>query len=295
MKNRDFRISEICREIMTYEKPMFETSERADRMYRQAQEVSVVYNNSHEHPITAGKIYTSAVLHMVYQAVISVFLRGSDSDPFSRISVLAEKNKDTADVLDFYDRSFPTRLSESSDLLHGVETARAFFVHQVLQANPALLAATGDMLDQKKLKFPQGTQALTAMMGSYLKGTGFSESTEDDLFSFLTLPARLYPDSLSKQIAYILEHWEALLPEEFATLLLKSRDYMQEEDRPHFQGGPGPMEIPDYSNLGDDDIESFTPDRNWMPNVIMMAKSTLVWLDQLSLITCETQVSPHFG
>ena len=34
MENRDFRISEICREIMTYEKPMFETSERADRMYR---------------------------------------------------------------------------------------------------------------------------------------------------------------------------------------------------------------------------------------------------------------------
>ena len=282
MENRDFRISEICREIMTYEKPMFETSERADRMYRQAQEVSVVYNNSHEHPITAGKIYTSAVLHMVYQSVISVFLRGSDSDPFSRISVLAEKNRDTADVLDFYDKSFPTRLSKSSDLLHGVETARAFFVHQVLEANPALLAATGDMLDQKKLKFPQGTQALATMMGSYLKGTGFSESTEDDLFSFLTLPARLYPDSLSKQISYILEHWEALLPEEFATLLLKSRDYMQEEDRPHFQSGPGPMEIPDYSNLGDDDIESFTPDRNWMPNVIMMAKSTLVWLDQLS-------------
>ena len=282
MKNRDLRISEICREIMTYEKPMFETSERADRMYRQAQEVSLVYNNSHEHPITAGKIYTSAVLHMVYQSVISVFLRGSDSDPFSRISVLAEKNKDTEDVLSFYDKTFPTRLSEDSEELHGVETVRAFFVHQVLQANPALLAATGDMLDQKKLKFPQGTQALTAMMGSYLKGTGFSESTDDDLFSFLTLPARLYPDSLAKQIAYILEHWEALLPEEFATLLLKSRDYMQEEDRPHFQGGPGPMEIPDYSNLGDDDIESFTPDRNWMPNVIMMAKSTLVWLDQLS-------------
>ena len=58
------------------------------------------------------------------------------------------------------------------------------------------------MLDQKKMKFPSGTQALTAIMGSYLKGTSFSESTEDDLFSFLTLPARLYPDSLSKQIAY---------------------------------------------------------------------------------------------
>ncbi|MBK5202023.1 MAG: alpha-amylase, partial [Spirochaetaceae bacterium] len=28
--------------------------------------------------------------------------------------------------------------------------------------------------------------------------------------------------------------------------------------------------------------EAFTKDRNWMPNVIMVAKSTLVWLDQLS-------------
>ncbi len=281
MKNRDFRISETSRLEMTYEKPMFETDENASQMYRQAQEVAQVYNNSHEHPITAGRVYTSAVLHLVYQSVISVFLRGTDSDPFSRISVLAEKNKDTEQVLSFYDRMFPTRL-DNLHFIHGVETVRAFFVHQVLQANPALLAATGDMLDQKKLKFPNGTQALTAIMGSYLKGTSFAESTEDDLFSFLTLPARLYPDSLSKQIAYIIEPWDTLLPEGFATLLLRSIDYMQEEDKPHFQGGPGPMEIPDYASLGDDDIESFTPDRNWMPNVIMMAKSTLVWLDQLS-------------
>ena len=281
MKNRDFRISENSRLEMTYEKPMFETAENTAQMYRQAQEVALVYNSSHEHSITAGRVYTAAVLHLVYQSVISIFLRGTDSDPFSRIAVLAEKNKDTEQVLSFYDKMFPTKLDDPR-FLREEETVRAFFVHQVLQANPALLAATGDMLDQKKLKFPSGTQALTAIMGSYLKGTSFSESTEDDLFSFLTLPARLYPDSLSKQIAYIIEHWDSLLPEGFATLLLRSMDYMQEEDKPHFQGGPGPMEIPDYASLGDDDIESFTPDRNWMPNVIMMAKSTLVWLDQLS-------------
>ena len=279
MKNRDFRISENSREEMTYTKPMFETSDKADKMYRQAQEVSLAYNNSHEHPLSAGKVYTTAVLHLIYQVVISTFLRGSDADPFSRIAVLAEKNKDTEEVLSFYDRMFPSLLKDPS-ILKRVETVRAFFVHQVLQANPALLAATGEMLDQKKMKFPQGTQALTALMGSYLKGTSFSESTEDDLFSFLTLPARLYPDSLSKQIAYILEHWDSLLPDEFKLLLLRSKDYMQEEEKPRFQG-PGPIDIPDYSSFGDD-IESFTPDRNWMHNVVMMAKSTLVWLDQLS-------------
>ncbi len=281
MKNRDFRISEASREEMVYEEPVFETSEGSDIMYRQAQEVSLKYNNSHEHPVAAGKVYAAAVLHLVYQRVISAFLRGTESEPFSRIAVLAGKNKETAAVLNFYDRMFPTKLSDPR-IVRTEEIVRAFFVHQVFQANPALIAATGDMLDQKKLKFPQGTQALTAIMGSYLKGTSFAESTEDDLFSFLTLPSRLYPDSLSKQISYIVEHWSSLLPEGFGDLLLKSYDYMQEEDKPHFQGGPGPIDIPDYSVIGENDVESFTPDRNWMPNVIMMAKSTLVWLDQLS-------------
>ena len=68
---------------MTYTKPMFETSDKADQMYRQAQEVALAYNNSHEHPLAAGKVYTTAVLHLIYQVVISSFLRGSDADPFS--------------------------------------------------------------------------------------------------------------------------------------------------------------------------------------------------------------------
>ena len=131
MKNRDFRISENSRLEMTYDKPMFETAENTAQMYRQAQEVVQIYNASHEHPITAGRVYTSAVLHLVYQSVISVFLRGTDSDPFSRISVLAEKNKDTEEVLSYYDRMFPTRL-EDLHFIRGVETVRAFFVHQVM-------------------------------------------------------------------------------------------------------------------------------------------------------------------
>lgn len=280
MRNRDFRISEDSREEMTYTKPMFETSDRADNMYRQAQEVALTYNNSHDHSLSAGRIYTAAILHLIYQYVISSSLRGSDAEPFSRIAVLAEKNSEAKAVLEYYDKMFPTMLNDQP-LTKKVETVRAFFVHQVLEANPALLAATGDMLNQKKMNFPNGTRALTALMGSYLKGTAFSESTEDDLFSFLTLPARLYPDSLTKQISYILEHWDVVIPEDFRMLLLKGRDYMQEEDNPHPHGGPGPIEVPDYSSF-DEDAESFTPDRNWMPNVVMIAKSTLVWLDQLS-------------
>lgn len=282
MKNRDLRISRSCRIDMAYDKPVFETSSRIGEMYRQAQELVQVYNESHDGHLSAANVHICAVLHLIYQTVISAYLKGTDLDPFSRIQVLAQKNEACKEALTFYSRMFPTELSDQR--FDGLdETARAFFVHQVFEANPAFITATGKMFDQSSLVFPQGTKALTAMMGSYLKGTSFIENTDtDDLFTFLTMPSRLFPDSLTKQMEYISEHWDMLLPEELNELLIKARDYLREETKPHPMGpGPGPMEIPDFKDE-DQDFEMFTPDKNWMPNVVMMAKSTLVWLDQLS-------------
>ncbi len=283
MKNRDFRISKASRTEMSYEAPLFETTNKINEMYRQAQEVTFTYNETHGRPLSAASVHICAVLHLVYQTVISAYLRGTDSDPFSRIRVLSEKNDACKEVLSFYSRMFPSKLTEARfDSFD--EMARAFFVHQVLEANPAIINATGDMLRQNDLEFPQGTKAVIAMMGSYLRGTNFTENTEnaDDLFSFLTMPARLFPDSLLKQLEYIAEHWDLLLPAELTSLLTKAKDYLREETKPHFAGGgPGPIEVPDFKQE-DTDYEMFTPDKNWMPNVVMMAKSTLVWLDQLT-------------
>ncbi len=282
MKNRDLRISETSRLEMSYEKPAFETSSKIGDMYRQAQEVVDFYNKSHDRPLSTANVHICAVLHLIYQTVISAYLRGTDSDPFSRIQVLAQKNEACKEVLNFYNTKFPTKLADQR--FDGLdETARAFFVHQVMESNPAFLTATGNMFDQNTLEFPQGTKALVAMMGSYLKGTSFVENTDsDDLFSFLTKPSRLFPDSLLKQIEYISQNWDMLLPEDLTLLLIKAKDYLREETKPHPTGpGPGPIEIPSFNNE-DPDFEMFTPDKNWMPNVVMIAKSTLVWLDQLS-------------
>lgn len=278
MKNRDLRISNIARNSMTYFNPVFETDYELQDLYRQAQEVSFTYNKSHEEKISASKVNISAVLHLVYQTVISSYLSNSESNPFSRISVLAQKNQDCAKVLDFYNTAFPSELPGYGDETE--ENVRAFFVHQVFQANPALLLAMKQMLDQKTLDFPQGISALNTMLGSFLQGTGITDSNEQDLFSFLTYPARLYPDSLNDQIAYILKHWEALLGDKLRNILLRSLDYLKEEEKDHGTGNPGDIPVPNYS--GESEYESFTEDRNWMPNVVMVAKNALVWLDQLS-------------
>ncbi len=300
MRNRDFRISENSRQEMSFFTPVFETEESLNKLYRQAQELALIYNKNHEDHVSAAKLNISAVLHLLYQRVISIQLKNSETDPFSRIGVLAEKNEDCAKALQYYDKMFPSHLGNGSALTEEdkdpslsetgtgaeimknptEETARAFFVHQVLVSNPALVSAMQDMLDQKGLNVPEATAALKTMMGSYLGGSDRSETSEEDLFSFLTLPARLYPTSLRDQITFILKNWKAFLPEELINALLRSLDYLTEEDKQHGFGGPGDFNVPNYS--GESEYEDFTEDRNWMPNVVMMAKSTLVWLDQLS-------------
>ena len=48
----------------------------------------------------------------------------------------------------------------------------------------------------------------------------------------------------------------------------------------HF-GGPIVVETPDYRGL-DSDAVGFSQDTEWMPRVVLMAKSTYVWLEQLA-------------
>ena len=47
----------------------------------------------------------------------------------------------------------------------------------------------------------------------------------------------------------------------------------------HDTGAGGPAEVYEY-DTGDE--ERFSEDRDWMPSLVLLAKSTYVWLDQLS-------------
>jgi glycosidase len=62
--------------------------------------------------------------------------------------------------------------------------------------------------------------------------------------------------------------------------LLTTLDVIKEEEKPFWGGAPGPTEVITYQGL--DEYEKFSPDQEWMPRTILMAKSTLVWLYQLS-------------
>ncbi len=76
-----------------------------------------------------------------------------------------------------------------------------------MQENPALMKVTKPLLAPEGLSFPKAAQAVTALMGGYTLSSASMTNSDEDIFSFLTRPAKLYPDSLLEQISYIIETW----------------------------------------------------------------------------------------
>jgi len=101
------------------------------------------------------------------------------------------------------------------------------------------------------------------------------------LVEMLRTPAKRHPHSLTEQLEFMRKHW-AYLISKYIFRLLGSLDLIKEEEKPAFEG-PGPSVLIDYSKLLlDEEGERFSTDLDWMPNVVMIAKSSYVWLDQLS-------------
>jgi len=131
------------------------------------------------------------------------------------------------------------------------------------------------------------------------------------LFDALRAPQLASPDSLTGQLDFIRERWAPYLGDDIKRILL-AIDVLREEDiaiwmRFH---PPGPDQFrhgaPIWGSQGFegdefvgydelkrkkyafgyqaplDEYEAFSADQAWMPNVVLMAKSTYVWLEQLS-------------
>lgn len=103
-----------------------------------------------------------------------------------------------------------------------------------------------------------------------------------DLISMLKKPVEFSPFSIKGQLQYIISHWKNFLGD-WLKLLLSGLDLIAEEEKQAWLDSPGAVESTAYTfeNLLEE-YERFTSDRDWMPNVVLIAKSTLVWLNQLS-------------
>lgn len=134
------------------------------------------------------------------------------------------------------------------------------------------------------------------------------------LLKVLQAPAMAHPDSLAEQLRFIEEIFLPQIPalQHLVVRILHGRDFIVEEKKSlgaWFSEGFQGMATPEFSaqeirasiraGWGDGDVggmsaedkakamfypeyEAYTSDREWMPQLVLMAKNAYVWLDQLA-------------
>ena len=182
-------------------------------------------------------------------------------------------------------------------------------------SNPAF-GPFRDLFDDKDLKTQTIYQGVTSVLPDYLATRPPVAPEVGSLLDVLRAPMLASPDSIAGQLEFIRENWSEYLHQDLRKILL-AIDVLREEDvaiwlrfHPpgpdrHRHGAPtwggegfiGDEFVgfdQDFVGAGADrrypadyqaplqEYEAFSSDYAWMPNVVLVAKSTYVWLEQLS-------------
>jgi len=162
---------------------------------------------------------------------------------------------------------------------------------RIANENPAARPLR-DLIDDSPLPAEE-RDAVMASLEAYQAALSPIGPNGETLVEMLRAPARAHPTSLAGQLRYVRERWSSILGAALEALLdrlLLTIDVISEEERGlHLRfggggnggGGGGHGEAPDLTGL-DAEPERFSSDSAWMPRLVLIAKSTHVWLDQLS-------------
>lgn len=153
----------------------------------------------------------------------------------------------------------------------------------VTNQNPATLPYS-ELFDDSNLSHQTRYLPILQSLYAFFESQPKFGPDQQNLLDMLRAPAIAVPNSLSGQLEYIRQRWSSLLGK-YLYRLLSSLDFLREEEKLSFQG-PGPAVIPVYTALrglhGENEPENFSPDKEWMPRLVLLAKNTYVWLAQLS-------------
>ncbi len=165
---------------------------------------------------------------------------------------------------------------KSADSENKVEFLQEFLNLWIANENPSFspyLEFFDDASLEKKTEYNQ----IINEIESFFETKPKIGSNDQNLIYLLREPAEKYPHSIREQLEYISQNWGDLLGDNLYKILT-ALDLIREEEQ--FRGlGPGESLVYEYSQL---EYENFTPDKDWMPNVVMIAKNIFVWLAQLS-------------
>jgi glycosidase len=144
--------------------------------------------------------------------------------------------------------------------------------------NPAF-SPFQELFDDSNLTRITAYDKLSPLIHAFFETQPTFGPDHQNLVDMLRAPAINSPHSLTGQLEFIRQRWGAILGR-YLFRLLGSLDLFKEEEKATFLG-PGPTRVYEYKGM-ELEPERYSPDKDWMPSLVLIAKNAYVWLDQLS-------------
>jgi glycosidase len=289
---------------------------------RTAQLVAAKLNEApRKKPISPAELYALGILHEVFHFIIESYRKTQNPEVFAKCENALQGKFAPSEINSFlakFSDLFPplSVYNNKESLNHylagqveGMPNRHAAMQELMLiwieNQNPALKPFI-ELIGDHDLKSTKHYAGVTTSVDHFFDTQPPFANEKEPLVKMLLKPIKKSPNSIMGQLEFIRVHWEKYLAGHplFRQLLLAT-DFIREESKyfamlaaaeadkkkmprvtqtPFFGWGDKESQpVTTYTGyLYENEQERFSQDLNWMPRLVLIAKTTYVWLDQLS-------------
>jgi glycosidase len=297
----EFHVSRQARNTYQFDAALFSTDGRAiladfSAARRFADQISAVRGT----PVPASDINAMGLIDEIFHILIRQYEKQNPqvmSRALSKTEAKIGKQALDQSQIRFIDEFPPVAVYQkqilADDYLNGQTDGRTHrettleetLLLHITNLNPAVHAYK-ELFDDEPLRKTSPYGEVVNRLNTFFKSEKSfgvaADGSQQSLIDALRAPALASPYSLTGQLEFLIERWGAVLGESFIQRILRSIDYLKEETmRGGFPGGFA-GNAPVLTFGGPPEYERFSPDKDWMPRMVLIAKNSYVWLDQLS-------------
>ena len=209
--------------------------------------------------------------------IISGIIRSVVENYFEKLNIDAENSLENFLQNKFHQGNYQKCVEIISEKFYNSSTLSFDKIISIWLINTNSAFKNFRMLFDDNIDFEEYKNRIIFLEEFFETQPAFSDK-EKNFIKFLVAPSKLENNSIFDQLKFIKDNWLEFIDADLS-LILQTLDEIKEENKPTFFG-PGPIPIHQFDY--EDEYENFTDDKDWMSSLVLLAKSTFVWLDQLS-------------
>lgn len=296
----EFHVSRLAREKYDFDKSLFRfdgnvifTDFLAARKFTQKINQKRDLVNYPEQAVRSGDINAIGLIDEILHLVISLYRKRIDPDVFQNAYETLEETFGERKIIEmlkgFTDEFPPITVyqddltidnylqSETNTVPNRLIALEELLMLWITNKNTAV-APFDELFDDTQLSQRTVYHQVIEDLRKYFKEKPPFGPDNEDLITMLRSPAIAEPHSLEGQLEFIRRKWGALIGD-YLYRLLNSLDLIREEKKFGMTDSE-PTRVPTFGDMEGE--ENFSPDSDWMPRTVMIAKNIYVWLYQLS-------------